>query len=195
MFEIKTNSIHKGNLKMPNKKYSLLSSNCLLSKPRHIKFIILIMSLVLTPLKLVASEYANLLQQNSVNHLQLIVNNLNMIVLNNHKEMFGKKEDETDQTDIQEKHVKFSLTKDNKLLINMFYEAPVISLTKARCQEKLDEEYTNLRKPTSPFLKILPAVSFFDLSLEQSQEMLNESLINVYISAKENKEISTSCNR
>jgi hypothetical protein len=152
-------------------------------------------TLVFTPLQVIASEYANILAQNPVNHLQLIVNNLNMLVINKQDELFKNETTEEEQKEIKPRFLKYSLTKDNKLLINMFYEATVVNLTKAKCQETLDEEYTKMRQPESAFSKILSMVSFYEISSEQVGEMLNESIINVVIVANENKELTTSCSK
>jgi len=135
--------------------------------------------------------YADSLAANPVNHFQLLVNNLNMLFIIKIDD-FTKNNQEHGLKTI---FVKVSATKDNKLIFNLYYEASVNAVSRAKCKDQLEKDMNEMFGDESKVVKLLQVLSFYEMSQNQAELIIRDAYINLFISAAENKELSVSCSK
>ncbi|WP_295798228.1 hypothetical protein [uncultured Microbulbifer sp.] len=140
-----------------------------------------------------AQSFGNVLANNPTNHFELLVNNLNMLMLVKAEELREKSEESDDE--LKTKFMKVSATNDHKLVFTSIYEAPVALVSRAKCNEQLEEDFANMLGEDSPVPTLLQMVSYFKMTDAQASQMLRDSFLNINIHAAENPELSVSCGK
>ncbi|HAS6253610.1 TPA: hypothetical protein RQL13_004447 [Vibrio vulnificus] len=131
------------------------------------------------------------LAKTEVNHLQLLANNMNMFMLTKMESMKEKSQSNGDE--FVKEFFKAHTDTENNLVFNAYYSAPVASLSKDKCQEKLLSDIEGLSGDSG--VRAFQAVSYFQLSSSEVSAILESAKYSVTIIAKENNELKISCSK
>lgn len=92
--------------------------------------------------------------------------------------------------------VRYSLSKNHRLILNDYYEAPVTKVTNETCNTQLNKLVENITggngtgKRLSGLIAMLMPIT---LTTAQVQQLLDESYFVVHIQAIENPQLSLTC--
>ncbi len=140
----------------------------------------------------ISDNYIGVLKKSPTNHFQLLLNNLNMLFM---AKFEGNESENANPTEPQQKFLKFYESESGNLVADGFYQAPVSMVTRSKCNEIANKAHTDLKGDGSKLSALLRMVSYYDMSLENSMDIVNDSHVNVTIQAIENKELSVSCTK
>lgn len=132
---------------------------------------------------------ASELSHYEVNHFELMVNNLKMLYLT----LYSKNSSKSDADDIQEVFTKFYGTREDKLVVDIYLNAPFEKVTSKTCNDELNKAVNNLIKADKVLPKMIGMASYFDLKPQQIEEIVQETRIQLTLTAKENSELSVLC--
>lgn len=135
-----------------------------------------------------AEGYAQTLKNSSVNHLQLILNNLNMLFLT----QMDKQSDKQNPDEPRQTFQKFFESRTGSLVSNSFYQAPFSIVTKAKCDELAAKEKADINTTLPAVIRL---VSLYDMTEANALELVNGMVVNVTIQAVENKDLSINCTK
>ncbi|WP_105215371.1 hypothetical protein [Pseudoalteromonas sp. T1lg22] len=136
-----------------------------------------------------ATSLSSKLANSPTDHLQLLANNLNMFMLLNLEKL--REQSVIENKEFLEVYFRASVENNGTLKLHAMYEAPVSSISKAKCQAKL-KKYVNELKENGG-ITTFQAVSYYYLSRQEALSLLNESTYSITIVAKENNELQISC--
>lgn len=155
--------------------------------------------LILTTLivsNVIASNIEQRLSKTKVTHLELLANNLNILFwlnkINNKKEHEKKK---TKDNAIEEVLVKFSTSKNHRLVIENFYIGPVQEMTDSVCKKQLDEVLEKMSNGNSKVSSITSMLHPIRLTPVEVQKLFDNAYITVYMNAKENSQLGIKCQK
>lgn len=150
----------------------------------------LITSFIATSLLMFTPKgHASALSHYEVNHFELMVNNLKMLYLT----LYSKNSSKSNADGIQEVLTKFYGTREDKLVVDIYLSAPFEKVTSNICNDELNKAANNLIKANKVLPKMISMASYFDLKPQQIEEIIQETSIQLSLTAKENSELSVHC--
>lgn len=142
-----------------------------------------------------ATDISKLLDRTDVTHLQLLANDLNMLTLIQKAKESVDQEKTKKMSEITNTLTRYSVSKDHKLVIESFYQAPVTKVTNNECNELVSKLSKDISGNDSTMTKLLLMLSTIKLNPTQTQQIADDSYLIVYMQAEENKQLSINCRK
>ncbi|TVZ37672.1 hypothetical protein P886_2015 [Alteromonadaceae bacterium 2753L.S.0a.02] len=124
------------------------------------------------------------LTEANVTHLQLMVNNLNILMLS--KQVADEKQPQGFE--------KFTLTNTNRLVLTIFSTVPAAELTRANCMELVNERVQFYKENSDTFFTLMGMASMYNLDHAETKKLLDSLFGDASLVADINSELIMRCN-